>query len=418
VALVGSSAGTLTIDMNRQLTLLFAVFEALLVVAIGIAIPLVPLTLLWGIQYGLAIDWTVFWRAAVDIWLVGHGVDITVVLDPTIVKSLGLTVASTSVTITMALLGFALLTVLLGIRAGRRVAETAHAPLGTFASLVTFGTASFVVTLSALHPLARPSLGQGVLMPTLVFAVGLLIGSQVVTTKSRAVGPVRRWILGWPTHVRTILATSLRGGAIAAAGLVTVASIVTMLAIVTSYAEIIRLYEALHTEVLGGLAITLGQLALLPNVILWAVSWLVGPGFAIGTGSTVSPLATSLGPIPAIPVLGALPTGDFAFGFAGMLAPVVIGFVVAAIMGPRIAGELRRRELAIVALGIGLIAATIIGLLVWASAGSAGPGRLGDVGPQPWVVTAWVFVEFSVAAGLGLLTSVRPERADDAFAQR
>jgi len=414
----GESEGTVGIDMNRQLTLLFAAFEALLVVAIGIAIPLVPLTLLWGIHYGLAIDWTVFWRAAVDIWLVGHGVDITVVLDPTTAKSLGLAAASTPVTITMALLGFALLTVLLGVRAGRRVAETSHALLGTVASLFTFGGASLVVTLSALHPVAHPSLWQGSLLPTVVFAVGLLIGSQVVNTKSRAIGPVRRWVLGWPARARTIVATSLRGGAIAAAGLFTIASIVTMLAIVTSYAEIIRLYEALHTEVLGGIAITLGQLALLPNTILWTASWLVGPGFAIGTGSTVSPLATSLGPIPAIPVLGALPSGDFAFGFAGLLAPVLVGFLVAAVLGPRIAGGLGRRELVIVAVGVGLTAATIIGLLAWASAGSAGPGRLSDVGPQPWVVTMWAFVEFTVAAGLGLLTSARAGRAEDGFTQR
>ncbi|GAA1207979.1 cell division protein PerM [Rhodoglobus aureus] len=416
--MAAESGGTLTFDMNRQLTLLFAAFEALLVVAIGIAIPLVPLTLLWGIHYGLAIDWTVFWRAAVDIWLVGHGVDMTVVLDPTVSKSLGFAAASTPVTITIALLGFSLLTVLLGVRAGRRVAETTHALLGTFASLVTFGLASLIVTLSAQHPVANPSLWQGALLPTVVFAVGLLIGSQVVSTKSRVVGPVRRWVLGWPSHVRTILATSLRGGAIAAAGLLTIASIATMLAIITSYAEIISLYEALHTEVLGGVAVTLGQLALLPNVVLWATSWLVGPGFAIGVGSTVSPLATSLGPIPAIPVLGALPIGDFAFGYVGLLAPVVVGFLVAAVLGPRIAGELRRRELAIVALGIGVAAAAIIGLLVWASAGSAGPGRLSHVGPQPWIVTAWAFVEFSVAAGLGLLTSARPERADDGFTQR
>jgi hypothetical protein len=404
--------------MNRQLTLLFAALEALLVVAIGIAIPLVPLTLLWGIHYGLAIDWTVFWRAAVDIWLVGHGTDITVVLDPAVTKSLGLAAAGTPVTITIALLGFSLLTVLLGVRAGRRVAETSHVILGTVASLAMFGASSFVVTLSALVPIARPSLWQGALLPTLVFAIGLLIGSQVVTTKSRAVGPVRRWILGWPAHVRTMVATSLRGGALAAAGLLTLASIVTVLAIVTSYAEIISLYEALHTEVLGGVAVTLGQIALLPNIIVWAASWLIGPGFAIGAGSTVSPLATSLGPIPAIPVFGALPTGDFAFGFAGILAPVIVGFLIAAVLGPRISGELRRRELAIVALGIGVTAAALIGLLVWASAGSAGPGRLADVGPQPLVVMAWAFVEFSVAAGLGLLASTRPDKANDGFTQR
>ncbi|MBH0129831.1 DUF6350 family protein [Salinibacterium sp. NK8237] len=404
--------------MNRQLTLLFAALEALLVVAIGIAIPLVPLTLLWGIHYGLAIDWTVFWRAAVDIWLVGHGVDITVVLDPTVATAVGLPDASTPVTITMALLGFALVTLLLGVRAGRRVAETPHLLLGTLASLATFAAASLVLTFSALHPVARPSLWQGTLLPTVVFAIGLLIGSQIVSATNPVSGGIRRWIAGWPAHVRTIVGTALRGGAIAAAGLLMVASLVTTLAIVTSFAEIITLYEGLHTEVLGGVAVTIGQLALLPNIVLWVAAWLVGPGFAIGTGSTVSPLATTLGPIPAIPVFGALPSGDFAFGFAGLLAPVIVGFLVAAVLGPRIAGELRRRELAIVALGIGFTAATIIGLLTWASAGAAGPGRLGDVGPEPWIVALWAFIEFSIAAGLGLLASARPERADDGFTER
>ncbi|GHD79906.1 hypothetical protein CLV85_0791 [Salinibacterium amurskyense] len=410
--------GTLGNDMNRQLTLLFAAFEALLVVAIGIAIPLVPLTLLWGIHYGLAIDWTVFWRTAVDIWLVGHGADITVVLDPAVASSVGLAAASTPVTITMALLGFALLTLLLGVRAGRRVAETSHVLLGTLASLATFGLASLVLTLSALHPVARPSLWQGTLLPTLVFALGLLIGSQIVSASNPVSGGIRRWISGWPAHVRTIVSTSLRGGAIAAAGLFAVASLITTAAIVTSFADIITLYEGLHTEVLGGVAVTIGQLALLPNVVIWAASWLVGPGFAIGTGSAVSPLATTLGPVPAIPLLGALPGGDFAFGFVGLLAPIVVGFLVAAVLGPRIAGELRRRELAIVALGIGVTAAVIVGGLAWASAGSAGPGRLVDVGPQPWIVAAWAALEFSVAAGLGLLAAARPERADDGFTER
>jgi len=404
--------------MNRQLTLLFAALEALLVVAIGIAIPLVPLTLLWGIHYGLAVDWTVFWRAAVDIWLVGHGTDITVVLDPTVSASLGLAAASTPVTITMALLGFSLLTILLAVRAGRRVAETPHKFLGAAASLVTFGLASLVVTVSTLHPIARPSLWQGVVLPTLVFAVGLLIGSQVVTAQSAVVGPVRRWIAGWQPHVRTVIGTSLRGGAIAAAGLMTIAAIAMTFAIVTSFAEIITLYEGLHTEVLGGVTVTVGQLALLPNLVVWTASWLVGPGFAIGTGSAVSPLATSLGPIPAIPVLGALPDGGFTFGFAGLLAPIIVGFLTAAVLGPRISGILRWRELAFVALGIGLTAATIVGLLTWASAGSAGPGRLIDVGPDPLLVAGWAFVEFAIAAGLGLLASARPERADAGFTQR
>ena len=39
---------------------------------------LVPLMLMWAMQYGLAVDATVFLRAAADVWLLGHGVDLTV----------------------------------------------------------------------------------------------------------------------------------------------------------------------------------------------------------------------------------------------------------------------------------------------------------------------------------------------------
>jgi hypothetical protein len=40
--------------MNRMLSALFSALEAVIVVAVGLAIPLVPLTILWGAQYGFA----------------------------------------------------------------------------------------------------------------------------------------------------------------------------------------------------------------------------------------------------------------------------------------------------------------------------------------------------------------------------
>ena len=76
-----------------------------LVVAIGVGIPLAPLTILWGAQFGFAIDWVTFWRASVDIWLVGHGVDVRVTLDPTIAASLGFVGADQPFAITIAALG-------------------------------------------------------------------------------------------------------------------------------------------------------------------------------------------------------------------------------------------------------------------------------------------------------------------------
>lgn len=405
--------------MNRQLTALFAAFEALLVVAIGVAIPLAPLTLLWGVQYGLVIDWSVFWRASADIWLLGHGVDLTVALDPATSAALGFVGADTPVTLTIALLGFALLTVLLGVRAGRRVAETRHRWLGQLVSLATFAAASFGVAFSAIHVAARPSLWQGTILPTLVFAVGLAIGvhrARHDLDDSR--GFLRARIDSWPPQVRATVVIALRGGACAAAAVMTLAAVLTAAAILFSYARIITLYESLHGEVLGGLALTLGQLALLPNLVIWAACWLVGPGFAIGTGSTVSPLATALGPLPSVPVLGALPAGDSVFGFVGLLVPVVAGFLVGAILGPRLGRELHGPALVVTALGVGLVGGVILGLLAWLSGGSAGPGRLAHVGPDPWLVGIVAALELGVSALIGLLAADRRRPAEGARSPR
>ena len=403
--------------MNRQLTILFAAFEAVLVAAIGIAIPLLPLTLLWGLQYGLAIDWAVFWRAAGDIWLLGHGVDVTLTLDPAMATALGFPGAGVPITLTIAALGFALLTVLLGIRAGRRVAETRYRLMGLLVSLATFGLVSFGVTYSALHEFARPSIVQGTLLPTAMFAIGVVIGVRNTrSAAARSVTPVRDWLGDRSITTRTVLATGLRGGAAAASGILLLAAVVTAGAIALSYARIITLYESLHTEVLGGIAVTLGEIAFLPNLVIWAASWLVGPGFALGTGSAVSPLATQLGPIPAIPVLGALPQGQLALGFVGLVVPVAVAFLVGAILGPGARRELERRELVLVALGIGLVGGVILGLLAWVSGGAAGPGRLVDVGPNPWAVAGWAVVELFVASLVGLLASIR--RSPDASKPR
>ena len=122
-------------------------------------------------------------------------------------------------------------------------------------------------------------------------------------------GAFQRWVAGLPIDARATVGAALRAGAAAVAIILAVSAVALTALLVLGYADIIRLYEALHTEVVGGVAVTALQLALLPDLVVWTASWFVGPGFAIGTGSQVSPLGTSLGPLPALPVFGALPTG-------------------------------------------------------------------------------------------------------------
>src|SRR5690606_20632027 len=111
--------------MNRAVTVIFCALEALLVAGIGMGIALVPLSLLWAFEYGLQVDWVVFWRIAADAWLIGHGVDVSVALTGDTAEMLGFT-GSSAFEITIAALGFALVTLMLAVRAGRRIGATPY----------------------------------------------------------------------------------------------------------------------------------------------------------------------------------------------------------------------------------------------------------------------------------------------------
>ena len=62
--------------------------------------------------------------------------------------------------------------------------------------------------------------------------------------------------------------------------------------------------------------------AILPNVVLLASTYLLGPGFAVGSGTVVSPAEVSLGPVPSVPVLAALPDDGWAPGWTIALLAV------------------------------------------------------------------------------------------------
>jgi len=399
--------------VTRRLTLLFSAFEALLVAAIGVAIPLLLATLMWAIQFGFAPDWAGFWRAAVDVWLIGHGVDVTFALDEVTAATIGAP-ADASLTVTIAALGLGLLTLLLGVRAGTRVAETGHRLLGALTALVVFAGISLLLTLSAAHEAARPVLWQGAVLPALVVGIGLALGVLRADADhgSTARGRIAAWTAEWNPRLLASLAAALRAGAASAVLVLLVSAVTATLVLAAGYAQVIRLYESLHTEVLGGAVLTAGQLALVPNIVVWVASWFTGPGFALGVGSQVSPLGTSVGPLPAIPVLGALPAGESSFGFVGLVVPVVAAFLAATAVRPALARAVgdgsRLAWSALVAVAGGAVGGVLMGVLAAASAGSVGPGRFSQVGPDPLAVGLAAALEFAIGLALGLAAAFLP----------
>jgi len=405
--------------MNRTTVALLAALEALIVVAIGLAICLVPLTVMWAFQYHLGADWFAFWRAGADVWLVGHGVNLTVTLNAQTAASLGLNAAIAPFQVTIAALGFAVLTAGMGMRTGSRAAETPFPFVGAGVSVATFLVLASLVTFSAASLPVQPSSWQGVVLPPFVYALGIAGGFAAAANRGDgaplAGGPGRlaTWSDRIPRSVRDAAPVALRAGSASAALVISVSAVVLAVLIVGNYGAVIGLYEQLQTGVLGGAALTVAQLAFLPNVVIWLASWMIGPGFAIGAGSSVSPLGTELGPIPGVPLFGVIPAGGFSAGLVAVVVPLVCGFVATTLIRSR-ATVLRESSgagaLVLTAVAIGVVAGVELGLLAWWSSGALGPGRLHEAGPNPWLVGAIAAAEVALAAAIGLLTAGRMRR--------
>ncbi|WP_136708536.1 DUF6350 family protein [Agromyces sp. H66] len=395
--------------MRRTTIALLAALEASVTALVGFGVAFVPLVLLWAVHFGLAVDLTVFLRAAADVWLVGHGVDLTVQLDPITAARIALPGAGDPFPITIALLGFALLSVTSGMRVGRRSAAGGHSFSGGIAAILVFALAGLALALVSAADAVRADPWQAALLPAFVMALGVVVGAvgesvRRASATDAATGLVRRALTILPADVVAGARGAVRVGAGAAFGVLAIAGVLVAVLVAIDYATIAGLYQTLGAGIDGGLALTVVELALLPNLIVWAASWLLGPGFAIGSGSLVSPGGTLLGPVPGLPVLGALPADAPALGTLWLIAPVLLAFVGAwLVSGDALGDGDRARWWVPLAGGLGAaaVAAMVLGLLAWWSGGAAGPGRLIEVGPEPWAVAGVAAVTVGLGAVVG-----------------
>ncbi|GGR15787.1 DUF6350 family protein [Agromyces mediolanus] len=422
--------------MRRTTVALLAALEALVSALVGYGIALVPLMLLWGMHFQLGLGLDVVFRAAADVWLLGHGVDLTVQLDAVTAARTGVPGAEAAFPITIALLGFALLTLLVARRIGRRAVAAGAPVAGLVAAVVVSGGVGLVATLAARHPAAHASLWQGALLPAAITAAGVVIGllsSEELRDRllDRLPAPV-------PDEWLELAGRAWRVGVGSAFAVLAVAGLVVAWAIVSSYATITGLHQVLGAGFDGGVAIFVAELALLPNLVLWGASWLLGPGFAIGTGTQVTPAGTLLGPVPGLPIAGALPSDGAPMSALWLLVPVLAAFVgaylvtriarqgadaSAVLAAGRDASSDHRAEDGrrpepdpgsasapwwhplVVGLAAGVLAGLVLGLGAWWSGGAIGPGRLADTGPNGWAVAGVAALTVAVGAVVGGFTA-------------
>ncbi|HSV41758.1 MAG TPA: DUF6350 family protein, partial [Nocardioidaceae bacterium] len=143
-----------------------------------------------------------------------------------------------------------------------------------------------------------------------------------------------------------------------------------------------------------------------PNAALFGSSYLVGPGFAVGTGTVVSTGDVSLGPVPAFPLLAALPGDGPAPWWAMLLlvVPVILGVVAgrqALLTFPASGYEIA----ALRGLGGGAAGGLLLGLAMALSGGAVGPGRMTDIGPGLLAPTFAAIVALGLGATLGAVVT-------------
>ncbi|MGH3771219.1 MAG: cell division protein PerM [Pseudonocardiaceae bacterium] len=291
-------------------------------------------------------------RAGAVGWLAAHHVPLTIDGAPLSVLPLLPTL----------LLGALVARGAAGVAARTRIHQPADA--GWVAGVIagTHSVLGVVLALAATPTSVTVDPGQA--------AVGcaLVAGAAAGLGLARPCGLLPAALHRAPGWVRPGLMAGLWGLAVLlTAGLVTV-----LIALVVSAPEVAQMSGADAGSIVG---LTLLSVGYLPNAVLAGLSWLAGPGVAVGALS-VSPVAVHAGPVPAVPLLAALPQGPAQSWWIAVLAvPLLVGAAV----GRRCAAaepDLPRR---LRVLGVAAVVVSLGSAVLGALAG----GRLGAAAFDP-----------------------------------
>lgn len=305
-------------------------------------------------------------RVPARIWLVGHGS--------------GLTAGDTHFGIVP--ISVSALFILIMAWAARRTTRAELSDLGPYVGTVGAAVGVVAAGLAAATSTADVSTS----IPRAV------VGGFVVGCLGSALGAGWRYRATWviPGLVRSVLT-----GAVRAVSVVLAASLLLVLVLLTWHApRAADVWGLLSPGFLGGVALALACFLSIPTLVLWAASVLVGPGFAVGAGTSVDLSGSQLGPIPSFPTLAAVPD-------PGQFPPVVLVLGLVVPLAGVWAGSVSTR--ARVGAAAGAVAGVVLGVLIGMSGGGFGPGRMAEAGPPSATPLAVAVVVLAASGALGSL---------------
>jgi len=333
-------------------------------------------------------------QVGVVVWLTGHAAALRV----------------DGVVLDLVPLAGPLLVLLTARRAGRWIAVSSAPARDRHAALVVLATGSGYGLAAAM--LAYAAAPDQVAVSSL--RAGMLAGGLVAAGVALGLARERGWaqlVAGLLPPAARLLARAAGAGLLA---MLAAAAVTTLVVIAVHADDMMSLADRLRPDPVGAVLLVVLCLATLPNAVLWCSAYLLGPGFAVGTGTVVSPAGVSLGVLPAYPLLAALPASDGGAGWSiGLLAlPVAAGAVSGVIAAGHFASGPWWRPAAAGSVA-GAIAGTVLAGLLLVAGGAIGPGRLAESGPvpaaAPVAVGALVFGGLAGALARHLLRHVRSD---------
>ena len=360
-----------------------------------------PALLVWVAASESTVSWTTSLGVGASLWLLAGGAHL-------VLGGAHLTVVP--------LLGFAL-SVAIGAWAATRAAreaadartirlarDTLHRPLAGALLAWAAGYAACALLWVGVAFLAGPDpVVWTLVLPVLVVpALCVLLALQrLLKGRPELAGPALRRPPWLPEAVRRAVRPGLEGaGALVGAGMV-----ICVVLLVLRFGEVSHLQGELAPGLVGGVALTLAQLSVLPNLGLWAISFVAGTGFSAVEGASATWTGSRTSLLPMVPAFGALPQPG---AFPGLLPLVVLlPVAVGAFVGwrslravARLSTE--RTKLTVTGTAV-LLAAGAIGLLDVLGGGSLGMARLSDIGAPAGAMTLALLVELGLGAALVLV---------------
>lgn len=351
------------------------------------------------------------------LWLLIHGVPL----------DLSAVFGASAGTMTLVPLGLSILPLLFCYRSGRRLARASYE--GEFLIPVLSGSVTYALICSAVYGWASPSpkplqVLNAALVPLGIVVVGLMWGGyREARSLSRMVGvdtaeqisqmsQYSRWAGSYVWAV-------VRAAVVAAVAFVGLGALLLALGILGGWSQVVATYQELHAGAVGDAAVTLLQLGFLPNLVIYAMAWSTGAGFAFGAGTSIGLTSSTVGSLPMLPLLGAVPNSLGDVGLLGLLVPVVAGAVAGwwflregeDHLDEWVALKVPFRPLSALlsSLALGVLTGVLTSLatlwLGWISYGSLGVGRFTEVGAEPLSFAAHTALWVGLGVALGNLLS-------------